>query len=205
MKSRTELESDLENAERQLAPACHKLDQLVKQFAVSIVPDVESWIKKEAVHQIQENHVKVNEAGVEFVRDFKADVTSLLGDINSICVNALGQSDKWPHNKNLTQQDLYTSGQNDFFSEVFKRAVSSLGNLLDKHKLIDDRDQNRSWRRAHPKGYEYSYHPGFDGRKYDEVSTYRNLLKTHWELKQSISRLKVDIEKAKTRDLWDEV
>ena len=204
MKSRTELEAELEKVERQLTPTTKELDELLKQFAISVVPEVKEWIKKEAIRQMEESYVKVNESGVDYVRNFKADVTALLETIDTTCLSALGPNDRWPHNKELQQQDLYASSQNDFFSDVFRRSVSSLGRILDTHGLLSDQKQNSSWRRATAKGYEYAYHTGFDGRKYDEVSSYRELLRKHWELKQSASRLKVDIEKAKTRDLWDE-
>ncbi|HEY1136658.1 MAG TPA: hypothetical protein VGE64_04115 [Xanthomonadaceae bacterium] len=205
MKSRAELESELQKVEQQIAPASKQLDDLIEQFSVSVAPEVREWIKKEAIRQMEDNHAKVNEAGVDFVKDFKADVTALLDNTDTLCVNALGTKDRWPHHKDLQQQDLYTTSQNDFFSDVFRRAISSLGKVLDAHGLINDRAQNSSWRRASVKSYEYAYHPGFDGRKYQEISTYRELLRTHWELKQSVSRIKVSIEKAKTRDLWDEV
>lgn len=204
MKSRSELEAELKDVEQKLVPTSKQLDDLLKRFAVSVVPEVEGWIKKEAIRQMEENHAKVNEAGVDFVRDFKGDVVALLENIDAICLSALGPEDRWPHNKDLQQQDLYTSSQNDFFSDVFRRAISSLGKIFDARGLLSDYRQNSSWRRAPSKGYEYAYHSGFDGRKYEEVSTYRELLRTHWELKQSVSRIKVDIEKAKARDLWDE-
>lgn len=204
MKSRAELEADLQRVEQQISPISAQLDNLAKQFAVSIVPEVKEWIKKEAIKQLEENHAKVNEAGVDFVRNFKADVTALLEDADATCVNALGPQDRWPHNKELQQQDLYASSQDDFFSGVFKRAISSLGKVLGTHGLTVDRTQNSSWRRSSASAYEYVYHPGFDGRRYKEVSSYSDLLKTHWDLKQSVSRIKVSIEKAKARDLWDE-
>jgi hypothetical protein len=204
MKSRAELEAELQSVEQQIAPASGKLDDLIKQFAGSVASEVRDWIKNEAIRQMEDNHAKVNEAGADFVRTFKADVTALLNNAEAICVSALGPKDRWPHHKDLQQQDLYTSSQNDFFSDVFKRAISSLGKVLETHGLINDYTQNNSWRRASTKGYEYTYHPGFDGRKYEEISIYRELLRTHWELKQSASRAKVSIEKAKTRDLWDE-
>jgi len=205
MKSRTELEAELEEVEKKLDPTSRQLDDLLKRFAASVVPEVKEWIKKEAISQMEENHAKVNEAGVDFVREFKGDVVALLENIDEICLIALGPKDRWPHNKELQQQDLYASSQNDFFSDVFRRAISSLGKILDARGLLTGYTQNSSWRRAPSKGYEYAYHSGFDGRKYEEVSTYRELLRTHWELKQSVSRIKVSIEKAKTRELWDEV
>jgi hypothetical protein len=204
MKSRAELESELEAAERRLIPISEKLDQLISKFAVVVVPDVQAWIRKEAVTRLQESHEKVNQEGPDFVRNFKADVTELLNRADSICVQALGDIRQWPHNKEMKESDLYTSSNDDFFSNVFRRSVSSLGTLLFKHSLIADQYSDRSWKKVHP-GYEYAYNPGFDGRKYDEVVTYRNLLKEHFQLKQGISRLKVAIEKAKAMDLWDSV
>ncbi|WP_426701175.1 hypothetical protein ACPPVV_17680 [Rhodanobacter sp. Col0626] len=205
MKSRTELEVELEEVEKKITPTSKQLDDLLNHFAVSVVPEVKGWIKKEAISQMEENHAKVNEAGVDFVREFKGDVVALLENIDEICLIALGPKDRWPHNKELQQQDLYASSQNDFFSDAFRRAISSLGKILDARGLLTGSTQNSSWRRAPSRGYEYAYHPGFDGRKYEEVETYRELLRTHWELKQSVSRIKVSIEKAKTRELWDEV
>ena len=204
MNSRANLEAELAEAEKKLAPASKQLDELIKQFAVSVAPEVKAWIEKEALVQLEENHTKVNEAGAEFVRDFKGDVTALMENVDTICANALGSKDRWPHNRELQNQDFYASSQNDFFSDVFRRAISSLGKILDSRGLFGEYKQNSSWRRAPLKGYEYAYHSGFDGRKYEEVSTYRDLLRAHWELKQSIARLKVSIEKAKTRELWDE-
>lgn len=204
MKSRAELEAELQKVEQQIAPAPKRLDDLIEQFSVSVAPEVREWIKKEAIRQMEDNHTKVNDAGVDFVKGFKAGVTALLDNIDTLCVDALGPKDQWPHHKDIQQQDLYASSQSHFFSDVFRRAISSLGKVLDEHGLINDRAQNNSWRRASVKGYEYAYHPGFDGRKYEEISTYRELLRTHWELKQSVSSIKVSIEKAKTRDLWDE-
>lgn len=203
-KTRTELEADLKEAERQLSPISDQLDGLVKQFSESVVPDVKNWVKNEAIRNLEENHTKVNEAGAEFVRNYKADVASLLENMDAVCITALGPKDKWPHNKELQQQDLYTSSGNDFFSDVFRRAISSLGKVLDTHGLISGNANNNSWRRVPSRGYEYAYHSGFDGRSYESISTYRELLRRHWELKQSVSRLKVEIEKAKTRDMWDE-
>ncbi|WP_157835181.1 MULTISPECIES: hypothetical protein [Xanthomonas] len=165
MKSRTELEAELQQVERKLVPTSNQLDDLLNRFAVSIVPEVKAWIKNEAIRQMEENHAKVNEAGVDFVRDFKGDVISLLENTDAICLSALGPKDRWPHNKELQPQDLYTSSQNNFFSDVFRRAISSLGKILDTRGLLSDYTQNSSWRRAPPKGYEYAYNPGFDGQK----------------------------------------
>ena len=205
MKNRTELEAELEEVEKKIVPTSQQLDDLLKRFAVSVVPEVKGWIKKEAIGQMEEHHAKVNEAGIDFVREFKGDVVALLDSIDEICLIALGPKDQWPHNKEIKQEDFYMSSQNDFFSHVFRRAVSSLGKILDARGLLTGNTQNSSWRRGPSRGYEYAYHSGFDGKKYEEVSTYRELLRTHWELKQSISRMKVSIEKAKTRELWDEV
>jgi hypothetical protein len=203
-RTRTELEADLKEAERQLSPISDQLDSLVKQFSESVVPDVKNWVKNEAIRNLEENHTKVNEAGAEFVRTYKADVAALLENMDAVCMTALGPKDKWPHNKELEQQDLYTSSNNDFFSDVFRRAISSLGKVLDTHGLINGYANNSSWRRAPSKGYEYAYHSGFDARNYGSIPTYRELLRRHWELKQCVSRLRVEIEKAKTRDMWDE-
>ena len=203
-KTRADLEAELNVVEGQITPASLRLDELVKEFSEAVIPDVRAWVKKEAMREMEENHTKVNEAGGDFVARYKADVFALLENMDETTRISLGQRETWPHNVEISQHDSYPSSQNNFFSAVFKRAVSSLGKVLDAHGLINERGQNPSWRRQGSRGFEYVYHSGFDGKKYESIATYEELLRRHLELKQSALRLKVEIEKAKTRDLWDE-
>lgn len=201
MKSQAELERELQAVERQIRPAAEKLDQLLQSFARAIEPDVASWIGAAAVRSVEDNHEKAIAAGPDFVRNVKADVTSLQNDVQAIALAALGNERHWPHNTNLTDSDFYSS-KSDFFAGIHRRAVSSLGAVLAKHQLIKSGDG--SWRRDVGSTYEYAYHSGFDPRKYEEVELYRRLLKEHFELKKSAARLSEDIEKAKVRALWNE-
>lgn len=201
MKSQAELERDLQAVAQQISPAAEQLDQLLRAFAKAIGPDVSSWIGAAAMRSVEDNHEKVMAAGPEFVRGVKADVTSLQDDAEAIALAALGDERHWPHNKNLTDSDFYSS-KSDFFSGIHRRAVSSLGAVLAKHQLIKGGDS--SWRRGAGSTYEYVYNSGFDPRKYEEVGAYQQLLKEHFELKKSAARLSEDIEKAKVRALWNE-
>ncbi|WP_256647483.1 hypothetical protein [Stenotrophomonas maltophilia] len=201
MNARTDVESQLEGVEGKLASASSRLDQLVLDFALSIAPDVSSWIEQAAVRKLEENHEKVNAGGLEFVRMFKADVTELSARATAICEEAIGKQDQWPHHRDLVESDFYSS-RTDFFGAIYKRAVSSLGDVLNKHGLIGARDG--SWQRVRASHYEYAYHTGFDARKYEEVEAYRLLLREHFALKSEVARLVAEIQKAKARALWDE-
>ena len=204
MKTRAQLEAELTDVQSRLDPLSKQLDSLLSQFASSIVPEVDAWISAEARRQIEDNHAKVNAGGIEFVRGIKTDLSALQNNLQTICGNALGPSTRWPHNNALKEQDFYTSSSNEFYSDVFRRAIASLGTILHNHGLIDDRSTDKGWKRANAKGFEYAYNPGFDSRKYPSADTYRELLRTQLEPRKSISRISEEIEKAKTRELWDE-
>jgi len=204
MKNRPQLEAELAEVEGKIGPLSRRLDSLLETFASSIVPDVDDWISSEARRQIEGNHAKVNAGGIELVRAIKADLSALKEMLPEVCRKALGPPERWPHNTALKEQDFYTASHNDFFSGVFRRAISPLGSVLYEHGLLDDRSSDKSWKRASLKGYEYAYNPGFDSRRHESTSAYRDLLKSQWELKKTASNLKEDIEKAKTRELWDE-
>jgi hypothetical protein len=204
MKTRAQLEAELTDVQGRLDPLSKQLDSLLSQFSSSIEPDVEAWISAEARRQIEANHAKVNAGGIEFVREIKTDLSALRNNLQTICGNALGSSTRWPHNTALNEQDFYTFSNNDFFSDVFRRAIASLGTILYNHGLIDDRSTDKSWKRGNVTGFEYAYNPGFDSRKHPSIDTYKELLRAHLELRKSISQLAEEIEKAKTRELWDE-
>lgn len=201
MKSQAELELELQSVEQKIGAASEKLDQLIQSFARAIEPDVASWIGATAMRSVEDNHERVIAAGPEFVRNVKADVTSLQQDVQKITVAALGKERGWPHHMNLSESDFY-SNNSDFFAGVHRRAVSSLGAVLAKHQLI--RSGDGSWHRSVGSAYEYAYHSGFDPRKYEEVESYQRLLKEHFELKKVATRLKEDIERAKVRALWND-
>lgn len=199
--TRDELEAELKDVEAKLATSSGQLDTLLQSFATSVAPDVSTWISDAAVRSVEEHHQAAIVGGVEFVRAVRADVTALERDAVAISIAALGAQEQWPHNKDLAASDFY-SNRNDFFGAVHRRAVSSLGQVLSKHGLLNSADG--SWKRGIGGRYEFAYHSGFEAQKYAEIGAYQDLLREHHERKLNADRLRILIEKSKARALWDD-
>lgn len=200
MKSHVELERELEITNENIASADKHLDAVLRSFAEEITPAVASWIEAEGRRQVKNSYEKIGADAPELVPVIKSEVMALVSNADQLALNALGNSAQWPHKKQLSESDFYTS-RSEFLGHVFRRAVSPLGDLLATHKLIDSREG--SWKRGASGKYEYAYHAGFEERTSPQAAIYKEALRSHHDLKKRAAELRREIEKAKINDLWD--
>jgi hypothetical protein len=206
MQTSQQLEHNIQQLESVLAPVTKELDMLIREFAAALPPAVEAWMNAEVKRKVDENASKVNAGGVEPLRPIKADLAVLVAQLPTICQAAIGKPEDWPHRRGLgVTPQRESSSRESFFAAVFRSAINNVGALLNKYGLLTDPPGYvRSWERAGTDQFRYAFNPGFDERNFASVQQYNLLRTSHKRQVEELEAKRLDLAKARARELWDE-
>ena len=207
MNSSTQIQEEISYIEKQLEPMNEGLDQLYREFGVTLPSYVEKWMREATKRKVEERAERINEAGLEPLRRLKADLSELVARLPDLCVQAIGPSSEWPHRKRLSAR---RTASNDYTSESsaaasFRKAINNLGALFAKHGLLDSAPgRSQEWKPTGQGGYKYVFNPGFDERNFPCLVRYKEQCVRQQSQLDLLESKRQELAKARARDLWDE-
>ena len=205
MTSSNQIESEIVQLEASLEPIAAELDNFYAQFGEALVPEVEAWMRNNVRRRVEENAQKINEAGLEMVKQIKAELATLVARLPGICTEAIGTPEQWPHRRDRSSSgDRDSTSRESYSAASFRRAINHLGPLLAKHGLIDEkRGYVPEWEKSGT-GFRYAINPGFDERRFPVLQEYQKKRQEQRQKLEELSAKRTELEKTRARELWDE-
>lgn len=199
-----DIQKEIDRLEADIEPISSLLDSKILEFKEELAPAVKTWMTAHLERRIVTKAEKINEGGLEPLRAMKSDLRNLLERLPQICENAIGKPPTWPHHTKETRDEYRERNEREaYFPAVFRKAISNLGTLLDKHGLLTNTSSHAEWKKSYGDTYSYAINPGFDRRKFQSVLRYDDFRKKHMALAEQLDKKRSELSKAKARELWD--
>lgn len=197
------LERHISRLEAELAPITAKLDSHTQQFTAELATAAETWIRKELARQIDSHAEKISANGVEPLRQIKEDLAILIDGLPRASEAAVGGQGQWPHRRQPNSSPT-DPRPGDFFESSFRTVVNELGALLNRHGLLTTPiGRGSSWEQTGGGGFRYVYNTGFDKRAFPSLVAYDQTLISQKKLTEERQEKRVELTKARARELWD--
>jgi hypothetical protein len=203
MKSE-EITAQISALEKQLEVEADKLDAIVEKFRGELGPLAEIWMRKQVEAAVADQPAKIQALGIEKVKALKQKVNDLIAKLPEIAKQETSDKTYWPHRGGKTD-DSSTLGE-AFFDSSFRKVISHLGGVLSEFGLIEHRTGQpyQIWNYVSPGKFRYGINPGLRDQNRPTVTEYFNVKgKGYTRLVGEIQSAKIDLEKAKARELWE--
>lgn len=204
MQSSHEIETQINVLENKLTPLEGLAKEKLQQFTRQLPPHVITWMEKETQRRIEENPEQVTNIGIDNLSALKQELIDLHSRVPDLCVQAL---EKHLERKNTRRVSATThkSRSESFFASIFREAISHLGTILDKYDLLQSSDGKlNSWEKIGGQ-VQYKINPGFDERNFVCIAEYKDLRAQQSEISTKLENKRIELSKAKARELWDSV
>lgn len=214
-----QIRSDIESNKVKINDTKEELDSLIKQFETEMLPKVKEWIDSEVKNKIVNNAKEINTGGEGLINEIKTDLSELISKLPEICRIAVGSTDMWPHRKVQLEMDAKSSKQNQvpgyilsplsqtsFFEESFRRAINSLGDILNKYNLLYESTKGGStWEKSTTENtpFRYTINTGFNAKSFQVLVKYNSLLTVQIEQLKKNEEMNEKLEKEIALKNWD--
>jgi hypothetical protein len=206
VKRSDEIQSEIQQLEQGLGPLNQELEGYIRKFATESLPSVAAtWMSKAVKSQVEANATRIDEIGVEKLKELKVELAELTEQLPQLALEAIEDQQKWPHLEKVHTHTLtYSNPRTSYFDDVFRAVINKLGALLAKYDLIKvPSSRSPEWEKDRSGGYRYAFNPGFDERNFPVVQEYNAVRKTQRQMAVDLAKKREELVKAKAAELWD--
>jgi len=196
MSNSQKLASELTQLENRSTEYTQKIREAITACRPHVVNHAVAWIQGQVTGAVAQHPEQVQQLGLERLRELKARVKELEGSIPKIVEQLTSNKDG---------AIRYTpQSSEDYFSDVFRRAISRLGAILNTYGIIETPGAYPSWLPANAHGdFTYAINTGFDPHQVEAMTQCLRLIRQHDDVLAEIIGKKDELTKAKAKELWE--
>ena len=213
MTSSADVARELEALEKQSASLRDALDGLVPAARQELGKAAAGWVEKTITQEASDHPSVVTSMGQERAREVKQRVAELAASFPRRVDDLTADPAEWPHRQARQARsqseptvDWPSRSHNPpepYFDAVFRSLISGLGPILEDAGFLADQSREcPRWQRS-PNGLRYAINPGFEARQHQTLRRYAEQLEAARLLAASIERMRLELERAKAKEVWD--
>jgi len=180
------------------------LDSIIEEFKIEVLPFVESWIKDFVLTTVEENPEQVQNLGAGRLKELKAEIAKLFGDLPKLVVHETKDKNDWPHYRNARESEYGSKKNEPFFDKTFRNLISYIAPVLDHYGLKPNfKGQIEVWRKDENGVFKYTLITGFQELKVPSRDKFEAQEKARSALVKEIELHKAELNRAKARELFE--
>jgi hypothetical protein len=202
MRSAEDHEKKIKQLEEEQSKLLPHLDTLMSQYKARIPAVAADWIKREVKQRIEDHAEQIEKLGLEGVRTIKRQMEAVIKDLPAVANQLLSDPSRWPHRQSSSASSKSAKGELRP-DEAAREMISTLGPLLDRHKLLEKDRAYPSWKCTGGK-WQYTINLWIDHPLPEIMSEYWAGFHRLRKIDDELETEKKNLALARAKNLWDQ-